>query len=60
VSGRQYIYAAQAAIILIAGGIFYIIRLNSGDTTEQAATGAAIEHAKDMQRQHRDILFLKG
>ncbi len=55
VSGRQYIYAGLALIILVAGGIFYIIKVNSEKGAETALKPSAIEHATDMQGQNLDI-----
>lgn len=55
VSGRQYIYAALAVIILVAGGIFYLIKFNSEKSHEAAVKPSSIEHAANTQRQNRDI-----
>lgn len=51
---KGYIYVVLAGILLVAGGIYYIVNGTGGKGAEMAATPAAIEHATDVQKETRD------
>lgn len=50
---KGYIFAVLAGIILVAGGIYYIVKGNSDKAPEVAAIPAAIEYATDVKRENR-------
>jgi tetratricopeptide (TPR) repeat protein len=56
--GRQYLYAALALIILVSGGIFYLVRVNAGRAPEVVEKPSAIENGTGI-RQGRDISVQK-
>lgn len=55
VSGKRYLYAILAVIILASGGIYYIIMGNNVKTAKVAAVPAVIGQARDIENEIRDI-----
>jgi tetratricopeptide (TPR) repeat protein len=55
VSGKRYLYATLAVIILASGGIYYIIMGNNVKTPKVAAAPAVTGQRPVLQKENRDI-----